>query len=64
MQNKNATLIKRKKIGLTYIHILVELHLNESSTSFPGFSLTRPTEHSVGQVGQNPGNKVDESLLH
>ena len=33
------------------------------STSFPGFSPTRPTERervrSVGRVGENPGNEVE-----
>ena len=29
-----------------------------STTSFPGFSPTRPTEPSMGQVGENPGNEV------
>ena len=31
--------------------------INES-ISFPGFSPTRPTVHSVGRVGENPGNEV------
>ena len=38
------------------------------STLFPGFSPTRPLSlslslsHSVGQVGENPGNEVDIPL--
>ena len=34
------------------------------STSFPGFSPTRPLSlsHSVGRVEENPGNEVDIPL--
>ena len=34
------------------------------TTSFPGFSPTRPLSLSVGRVGENPGNEVAIYIFH
>ena len=49
---------------------LIRIPSRGATTSFPGFSPTRPTERereiygSVGRVGENPGNEVGGATHH